>query len=197
MNERKSRTSLDTQKLVYIALLTAIVVILQSAGILTGMFSGLSINLSLVPIVVGAVLCGRKTAAWLGLVSGIVVLFDPSTVAYLQFNAVATVFLCLLKGAMSGFLAALVYDAFKKWGRYRATLLAGVTAPIVNTGIFILGSVTIFYEYAKEQCQTDTFAQTLFAMLGIFLLVNVIIELVSSIALSPVVVRIIDTRNKE
>ena len=147
----------DIRKFVYIAILTALVVVLQLVGMLTGMLTGLSINLSLVPIVVGGALCGRKAGAWLGCVSGFVVLFDPSTAAFLGFSFVGTIVICLLKGMLSGFVSACVYKALEEKNRVTATVVAGLLAPITNTTVFILGCVTIFYDFVKNGTFAETF----------------------------------------
>lgn len=57
--------------------------------------------------------------------------------------------ICLVKGAAAGFLAGLVYQLVRgnapETGvrSFVASLLASVTAPVVNTGLFILGGLTL------------------------------------------------------
>ena len=192
MTNNYNRTSNDIKKFVYIAILTALVVVLQLLGMLTGMLTGLSINLSLVPIVVGGALCGRRAGAWLGLVSGFVVLFDPTTAAFLSFSFGGTVAICLLKGALSGFAAACVYKALEAKNRGWATILAGIAAPITNTAVFILGCMTIFYEFVKN----GTFAETFVGLLGLFIAINFIVEMITSATLSSAIVRIVKIQKK-
>ena len=59
---------ISTQTLALGAMLTALVIVLQLLGsfIRFGMFS---ISLVLIPIVVGAAMCGPAISAWLGLVA--------------------------------------------------------------------------------------------------------------------------------
>lgn len=195
MATQYKNSRIDIRKFTYIAILTALVVVLQVVGMVTGALTGLSINLSLVPIVVGGALCGRRAGTWLGCVSGFVVLFDPSTAGFLSFSFVGTVLICLLKGALSGFVAACAFKAInaRKGNTLAATVVAGFLAPIVNTSVFILGCVTVFYGYVKS----GTFGETFIGLLGLFIAINFIVEIVSSALLSPAVVRIIKTQKNK
>ncbi len=189
MSSQYSKNGFDIRKFTYIAILTALVVVLQLIGMITGSLTGLSVNLSLVPIVIGGALCGRRAGAWLGFVSGFVVLFDPSTAGFLSFSFIGTVIICLLKGMLSGLVAACVYKAIasKSNNTVSATVFAGIVAPITNTAVFILGCLTVFYGYVKN----GTFGETFLGLLGLFIAINFIIELVSSALLSPAMIRII------
>ena len=192
MNTSSKRGSIDVKRLSYLAILTAMVVVLQSVGIFTGMATGLSVNLSLVPIVIGAALCGKWAGAWLGFVSGAVVLLDPSTVGFMQYSLILTIILCLLKGALSGFVAGCVYKLIEKKSKVVGTLVAGILAPFTNTSVFIIGCMTIFYDYVKS----GTVGETFIGLLGVFIMTNFIIELVSSMVLSPAIVRILNAKSK-
>lgn len=193
MSARSRSASAQTMKLVYIAILTALVVVLQTVAIVTGSFTGLSVNLSIVPIVVGAAMCGKLAGGWLGFVSGLVVLFDPSTMVFLTFNPFATVVLCLLKGTMSGFLAGLVYTLLEKKNKLLAGIIAAIVAPVTNTSIFVLGCITIFYDLVVGNAD---FGAAFAGLLAMFISLNFIIELLSSLVLSPTVVRIIEVKRK-
>ena len=134
MNE-KTRTLVGT------GILTAIVVVLQamSAPIRFGPFS---VTLVLIPIVVGAALYGFKSGAWLGAVFGVVVLMTDAA-AFLAVNVPGTIVTCILKGALAGLAAGLVYKALMKVNPLVATFVSAAVAPIANTGLFILGALTM------------------------------------------------------
>ena len=66
-NEKK----LQTEKLVLMALLTAITAVLSYFGGFIKIGGLASISLTLIPVVLGAALCGPKAGAWLGGVSGV------------------------------------------------------------------------------------------------------------------------------
>ena len=63
----------QTKKLALLALLTAMVAVLAYFGGFIKLPGGLaSISLTLIPVVIGAALCGPFAGAWLGGVSGVI-----------------------------------------------------------------------------------------------------------------------------
>jgi len=143
-------------RMVGIAVLAALVVVLQllSSVIKIGT---VSITLTLIPIVVGAAFYGPGAGAILGTVFGLVVYINSATGADYGGNMVflANPFLCAVvcigKGTLSGWCAGLVYRLVARkdaaLGRNAvAVLLAAITAPVVNTGVFLLGMVLFFQE---------------------------------------------------
>ena len=164
-----------TQKLALAAILTALVAVLQFLGafIHIGPFS---VSLVLIPIVIGAALCGWQIGAWLGLVFGITV---------------------LLKGIACGAAAGAVYKLFERRGRYIAVIIAAVVCPIVNTGIFLIGCAIFFIDTLAGWASATSFGGDIVRYM-LFVLVggNFLFELVSNILLSPAAVRIIDAATK-
>ena len=116
----------QTQKLVLGAIMTALVIVLQLLGqfIKLGPFS---VSLVLVPIVVGAAVCDFKIGAWLGFVFGAVVLISGDAAAFYTINVPGTIITVLLKGAMCGLCAGLVYKALANKNKYLA-VMASATA---------------------------------------------------------------------
>ena len=92
---------------------TAIVLVLQFLGG-TFQIGGLNINVSLVPIVVGAAVYGWKVGAWLGLMSGGVILVAGQAAAFLPISPLGTIVTVLVKGTLCGLIAGLVYTALSK-----------------------------------------------------------------------------------
>ena len=192
----KEKNTMSTKVLVMGAILTALVVLLQMMGsfIRLGPFS---ISLVLLPIVIGAATCGVGIAAWLGLVFGVVVLASGDAAAFLAVNPVGTVITVLVKGTLSGFLAAVCYKALAQKNRYLATVVAAIVCPCVNTGVFLLGCLAFFMDtvtvWATEAGLGGNVAQYM-----IFFLVggNFLFELATNIILSPAVVRLLNIRNK-
>ena len=64
----------STRTLVLGAIMTAMVIILQTLASYTKFFGAFSSAVALIPIVIGAVMCGPAIGAWLGLVFGAVVM---------------------------------------------------------------------------------------------------------------------------
>ncbi len=170
--------------------LTAIVAILQALAISIrfGMFN---ITLVLIPIIVGAALYGWWAGAWLGFVFGMIVLFTDAGV-FLAINTPGTVITVLAKGILAGVAAGFVFKALSKKENLIGVLCAGIVAPVVNTGIFLLGCRLFFYDTIKEWAvgagYQNAFPYMIFGLVG----VNFVVELVINLVLSTVIVQIID-----
>lgn len=195
------------QKILYmvqLAILTALVVVLQLVGSFVKI-GALPMSFVLVPIVIGACLLGARAGAFLGFVFGLITMIAGITgtdpFSWLLWDATPGVFvaICLLKAAMAGLGAALVYKglgkAFK--GKYKLVqaVLASVSAPIINTGIFCAGML-IFYFGELPAMFPDAVAQfggsaMKFIFIGLAG-VNFIGEFLVNLVLSPAMVRIID-----
>ncbi len=200
----------NTRKLTGLALLTAVVVILQFLGAFIR-FGPFSISLVLIPIVVGAALYGVLAGAWLGFVFGLVVLLSGDAAAFLVISPVGTVLVVLLKGALAGLCAGAVYRALcrvdaqivlmvkgkEKWGVELAVIVAAVVAPVVNTGIFLLGCLVFFLPTVTEWGQAMGFESVGKYMILGLVGGNFLFELLFNVILSPVIVRLIRLGKKD
>ncbi len=184
-----------TQKMVLGAVLTALVVVLQLMGsfIKLGPFS---VSLVLVPIVIGAALCGAGIGAWLGLVFGVAVLLSGDAAAFLSINVFGTIVTVLLKGALCGLLAGITYKLLEKSNRYVAVICAAVVCPIVNTGVFLLGCVVFFLKTIAEWGAASGFSNTVGYMFLGLAGGNFLFELATNIILAPVILRVISLAKK-
>lgn len=185
----------DTTKTVVLgAILTALVVILQLMGSFIR-FGPFSVSLVLVPIVLGAALCGTAVSTWLGFVFGIVVLITDSA-AFMAVSAIGTILTVLVKGMACGFAAGVVYKLLVNKNKYLAVACAAIVCPIVNTGVFVLGSIVFFMDtiasWGAGSGYDNAFAYLFLGMIGL----NFIAELVSNIVLSPVIVRLLNINKK-
>lgn len=188
----KTTKASATRTIVGLGLLTAIVVVLQFVSMWLR-FSAFSITLTLVPIVVGAALYGWKAGAWLGFVFGLAVLLTGDANVFLAVNPVGTVVTVLLKGALSGLCTGLVYRLVSAKSRIAAVVASAVTAPVVNTGIFFLGSLVFFYDTLKEWAGGgDVIGYIFVALIGF----NFFIELGINLVLNPAIVLIIKQGKK-
>lgn len=185
----------NTKTLAGLGLMTAIVIVLQLVGgaIRFGTFS---ISLVLLPIVVGAALYGAGAGAWLGFVFGAAVLFSGDAAAFLAVNAPGAVILCLAKGTLAGLCAGLVYKLAEKKSKILGTAFAAVTAPVVNTGIFLLGCWAFFLDTVKGWAAAAGVENVGMYMLVGFVGINFVIELAVNVLLCPVVVRVVDAGKK-
>ena len=184
-----------TRKLVGVGLFTAIVVVLQllGGGIKLGIFS---ITLTLVPIVVGAALYGWQAGGILGLAFSVAVLLSGDAGAFLAVDPLATVGVVLVKGTACGLVAGLVYKLLSKANTVAAVLAAAICAPVVNTGIFLLGCWLFFMPTITEWAALFGFQDaTSYMFLGLAG-INFLIELGVNLVLAPVIVRLIKLGRK-
>ena len=186
----------STSTIVGIGLLTAIVVVLQFVSMALR-FGTFSITLTLVPIVVGAALYGWKTGAWLGFVFGVAVLLTGDAAAFLTINIPGTIATVLVKGAAAGLLAGLVYRLVAKKNQVAAVFISSITAPIVNTGIFLLGCRLFFYDTVAAWGAGLGFENTFVYMIVGLVGINFLIELGVNLVLNPAIVMIIKVAKKE
>lgn len=188
------------QRMTMLAILAAIVIVLQVAvSIPLGPFT---ITLTLVPIIIGAILDGPAGGAFLGAVFGAVVSIQVITGAagafstmMLEYQPVATILVCLLKGTLAGLVSGLFFRLFSRIHYYSGVLLAAIIAPIVNTGIFSVAALTIFRGLIAGALGTDQ------NLLGVFLTtfigLNFVVEFAINVALTPVIIRIVRIVKKD
>jgi uncharacterized membrane protein len=137
--------------MVELAVLTAIVVILQLTGVAIRIpFLGTPVSLVLIPITLGAMLMGPWAGAFLGFVFGVIVYVTGGVMGMNAFTAflfndhpVITAGICLVKSTLAGFLAGIVFRAIEKKNSLAATVTAAAITPVVNTGVFVLGCLLI------------------------------------------------------
>ncbi len=192
--EKKMNIKSNTKTIVGLGLLTAIVVVLQAfaLGVKFGIFT---VSLVLAPIIIGAALYGWIAGAWLGLVFSIVVLLTDAG-AFLAVNIPGTIITVVCKGVAAGIAAGLVYSAVSKKNRTLAVILSGIVAPVVNTGIFVIGCIVFFLDtirgWGEASGYDNAIAYIFVGMIGI----NFFIELVINLALSATIVQIIGIAKK-
>ena len=196
-----NRSKMSTQTMVVGALLTALVFVLQFMGA-SIRFGTFSISLVLIPIVIGAVTCGKGIGTWLGLVFGIAVLASGDAALFMQFDAFGTVITVLVKGAACGLVSGLVYDLvvklFAKNGKnasYIGAIAAAVICPVVNTGVFLLGCL-VFLMDAVEYLSGGGVNLGKFMIFGLVGM-NFIFEMAVNIIFAPAISHIIKVVSKK
>ena len=185
------KSGMSTEKLVLLALLTALVAILSYFGGFIKIGGLASISLTLVPVVLGAALLGPSAGAWLGGVSAVVFFMTADAVFWFGLSIPGTVITVMIKGIMAGLCAGLVFRALEKYNRYLAIVASAVVAPIVNTGIFLIGCLVFFIDTVNAGAAAE--GMGLFGYLIVFFVgLNFVFELVVNMVLSPAIARVID-----
>ena len=194
MSSVKKDTRKKVSLMVQLALLAALEVVLTLVYIPIGT---INLNFGLVPIVVAAVLFGPGYGALIGGVSGVVTMIQVLTgqsyfyVFLVSQNPVAASLLCVVKTAAAGFLAGLVFILFDKFSKFKVVnvLAASVVCPVVNTGIFALGMLTIFGKalMADEEIGTWTTGGLIALVFVVLIGVNFFVELALNIVVCPAI----------
>ncbi len=194
--QTKTKNRERTEKLTLMALLTAIVAVLAYLGGFIKIGGLASISLTLIPVVLGAAICGPATGAWLGAVSAAVFFVTPDAAAWLGFSIPGTIITVMVKGIAAGLCAGLVYKLLEKFNRYLAVMVSAVVCPVVNTGIFLLGC-SVFFMDSVRSLATDNGVSVLACMIIFYVGLNFVFELIANIVLSPAILRILNVINKK
>lgn len=152
-----------------------------------------NLNFSLIIIALGAIMYGPVVGGFLGLVSGALTLFSPSTISiFFSISPVGTVLACLLKTTVAGVVAGLVSNIIKKKHDTLAAILASIIVPILNTGIFTIFCVIFF----KSLLVGENFMIALWALIGFNFIIEIIITVIVVPSLYKVVLHV-DARDRE
>ena len=190
-----------TLRTVQLGLLVALVVALQVVSALIPPIGGMvSITLTLIPVVVGGILLGKRAGAILGFTFGLIVMIncvtalDPGGNILWNANPVFTALICFVKGIAAGFFPALFYEMIcsktEKIGegkKFVATVVAALSAPVINTSLFVCGMFLLFkdtlYAWAGE---TNVITYVIVGLAGL----NFLVEFLINTILSPAILRI-------
>lgn len=186
--------NISVRRITGVGILLAIELILQLIGNFLAI-GPVSINLSLIPIAVAAIVYGPIAGAFLGLANGAFVLFAPSTQIFWQTSPWGTPIVCLFKCTLAGLISGLVYKLIARKNPNVGAMIASILVPIINTGLFSVGCFTLISPTIAvlngDGIPTVTY---------VFILLigwNFIFELGTMILLSPAInkIRIIMTRS--
>ncbi len=188
-------------RMVGIALLMALVVVMQFLSGIIPPVAGFSISLVLIPIVLGAAAFGPNAGIILGATFGAVVFIncvtgaDPGGAMVFQASPVLCFLVVLGKGILAGFGSGCVYNLLKMRNRYFAMVCAAVVCPVINTGVFLFAMLTFF----KDVLNVWAGGGNIIAyVLSGLILANFVPELIINIAFSPAgsyILRVVD-KNK-
>lgn len=187
----KSSRFFTSRNIAFLAVLLALVIVLQiwASAIPLG---ATRISLTLIPIVLGAVLLGPAAGAFLGAAFGVVVVVvavaggDPFTLTLLSDNPALTVLLCLVKGAAAGAAAGLLFKLVRRKNEYAAVFAAALSAPVVNTGLFILGALLMSDTLIGANFVADGTTVLYFLVIGCAGL-NFVVEFIVNAVASPAI----------
>ena len=184
-----------TKNVVSLAVLVALLVVLN---LLSTVFKVITnINLTLIPIVLGALILGVRGGVLLGLISGLmtfvfgVVGVDPFTNILFVNSPVLTFLTCVVKITVAGGLAGWIYEIISKKNKYVATFVASALVPIVNTFIFILGGLAMYNTIASNFSE-----DVLYFLVIVCAGINFLIELGINLLVAPAIFSVVKVLDK-
>ncbi len=189
--------TLSSKQIAGIAILTALVIVLQAVGG-TISIGAVQLNFTLIPIVLGAIIYGAIAGAFLGLACGVVVLIqvimglNPFYMLIWTADPIVTIFTCIVKTTLAGLLAGILFELLNKKSQTLAAFVAAGIVPIVNTGLFIVGCLFMtdsVYKLAEGQNVIT------FILVGLVTF-NFFIEFAINLIFSPAICRIIKAVSK-
>lgn len=191
-------------RMVQMALLVALVFVLQTFGSFIKI-GPLPLSFVLVPIVIGAIHLGPSCGAILGGVFGFITMImgisgvDVFSHMLWEASPIWFIIICLLKAILAGLGSAVIYKGLNKLfgGRHVtvSTIIASVSAPIINTGIFVVGML-LFFGGVAESFVNESYTSAVEVVLLMLAGFNFLGEFAVNLVLSPAIVRIVDVIGK-
>lgn len=195
---KTNKKFMTTKTIVFGAVMTALVIVLQSlASFIPTLFGPFNGAIALVPIIIGAALCGPWIGAWLGFVFAMVVLLSGNAAFFMQYDAFATILIVIGKGTLCGLAAGFTYKLLSKVNDILAAIVTAIICPIVNTGIFLLGGVTMLTDnlYELTGGASEGYRAGIIFFWGLAM-ANFLFELGMCAILSPVIVKLLSIRKR-
>ncbi len=184
-----------TKTITGLGILTAILIVLFGLSNVIKI-GNLTLNLTLVPIAVGACLFGPFGGFFLGFVDGLLNLLVGEVGAFMAVNAWATVIVVILKTSLAGLIAGFAFLPFKKNHPFVGCVIASCLVPLVNTGLFIVGCILFFMSLVEQISGSTGSAAIGFIFIG-FVGINFIIEFATNSVLSTLVHTVYKVQEKK
>ena len=178
-------------------MLLALVIVLQAVGgsITIG---AVSLNFTLIPIVLGGILFGATVGGILGFACGVVVLIqvimglNPFYLAIWAGDPVVTTLTCIVKTTVAGILCGWAYTLISKKSPTVALFVSAGIVPVVNTALFIVGCLFMTSVQGMSSGQNVL----VFILVGLVTF-NFFFEFAVNVIVAPALQRVIKIVNKE
>ena len=187
----------QAKKLTYFSVLTALTIVLQLLGN-TVRIGVVTLNFSLIPIVLAAILLGTLYGAALGAITGLIILFncgilgaDGFTNVLFATDPVVIILVCVLKTAVAGAVSGWLFKLLVKRNGLAATIVAAGIVPIINSGLFILGMLLIIPSLRAAGFIAEganAFAVIVIGLVGL----NFVFEFAVNLIVAPALYRVIN-----
>ena len=191
----KRKPFFSARNIAYFAALVALLVVLQLFASAIPMF-GVTLNFSLIPIVLGGIFFGMWGGGLMGLISGLLTFLvtavmgrEPSTAFLFQASPVLLTLTCILKTTVAGFMAGLLYRLIAKKSPIAASYVSALVVPVLNTGLYLLG-IVFMKDAASEFLGTEATAEAVFVAVFLLIWLNFVLEVVINVLFAPAICRI-------
>ena len=195
------RKFFSAKNVTVLAILLALVIVLQALGG-TINIGVVSLNFTLIPIVLGAIVLGPWAGGFLGLACGIVILIQviiaPAGFYFIIWSnsPFVTTMICLVKTTVAGLVAGFLFEWLEKKNKYVAVFVASGIVPILNTGLFILGCLCMWNTVGLMANGTNVFVFILVSLVTF----NFFVEFGINLLVSPgihTVYKVVEKRFKK
>lgn len=197
-------------ELAQLALLSAILVVLQLLSATLVRVGLVAPTLALVPMVLAGATLGIKGGITLGTVFGAVTFIcgitglDAYTFYLFENKPLETVGLCFLKGILAGVIGTLAFKGCMKLFKgnvFIGALFSGIVTPVINTFIYLLGMALFMRDLVTDATNTPVYSSNdalITVMIGFagMIIVNFILELVVTVVCSPAVATVLSKSKK-
>ena len=153
---KQGKVGVTTLKIVSLAVLVAIMILLEVTGLGLIRTAGFEITLLLIPMLVGAIVLGPVSGAILGGVFGFISFWSgisgtsPFGVILFGINPIYFFILTFVTRVLVGLLCGLVFRGLRhvmSKGRIVPFAVAGMSAAILNTVLFMLALILLFADF--------------------------------------------------
>ena len=188
---RTKRTNQElVLKIVVVGVLTAMSIGLSMIKL---PITGVSVTLLLPVVIIGAALYGPWVGAWLTVVPNIIACFTEGAL-FFNWSPVGCVLTLLLKGILAGIASGFIYKALSKKHPIGAITCSAVAAPILNSGVFLLGCYIFIWDHMVAEAVAEGYTAAA-VLLGLGF--NFVVELILNIVLCPAIFKILQIVTKK
>lgn len=180
------KKSVDTRRMVLLAMLSCILLVMSFTPLGYLPIGPLAISLNMIPVAIGAVALGPGGGAFLGAVFGITSCLQcvgiggtsPMGVILFEISPVLTIIQRLVPRILAGWLTGMTYRGLRKVQFNYAAYVAGFSAALYNTLLFMTALIALFYNTQYLQGLIGGSNVLVWAIL--FVGINAVLELLAS-----------------
>lgn len=188
----------NTKMIAATGIMLAVEIVLQVIGNYIVISGGSpNLNFSLIIITLGAILYGPVVGGFLGLVSGALTLFSPSTISYFfAVSPLGTILTCLLKTTLAGVVAGFIANALKNKNDLLGSILCSIATPVINTGVFAIFCLVFFKQRLLDINPSSVSAALFLGLIGANFIFEIIINIVVVPSFYKIVLQVNNSRAK-